>query len=602
MLLDAETLQPAPRAARAARRAGRRPALQARAARRAGRAADARRGVGAGVARASARRAPRSAAAAGELGLRLMGAGAHPFCAPTGSSTRARATTRCGAATERSSTRSRSAGCTSTSPSAAPTRRSPSTTCCARTARARCARGRGRPFYARRRQRAGVGASEDRRAAPAPGGAAGARRHGRLRARAAMAASGGAPRRRAGGGGSCDRTRRSARSRSASATRRHAARTRALAGRRPRARRRAARALSRGRACRARADVAIDGEPLVGVPPRRRRDDGRPADRRAAADARAPRTAARQGAARGQRLGCASQLHDGAAPARARRDAARTRALVAERGVCRARRGALRAASCDPPGMTRSAAGTGAPVSMPRRPRPRRGAPRRRVRATLASLPIPGVFAAALGHLDADRRHAPPGAAPGARVLDLCTGSGAVAVAAALCGASVTAVDVSRRALAVGPPQRAAQRRARTRAAQRPVRARTRRTIRPHRRQPALPAGENDTPPARTAAHGTPAATAAPCSTRCVPSRRHLRPGGTILIVHSSVSDLATTIRALRATGLAVDIRSSTRRVRSALRARAERLIAPGLLEPGRQTERVAIVRGAASTATNAGA
>jgi SAM-dependent methyltransferase len=37
--------------------------------------------------------------------------------------------------------------------------------------------------------------------------------------------------------------------------------------------------------------------------------------------------------------------------------------------------------------------------------------------------------------------------APGARVVDLCTGSGAVAVAAALRGASVTAVDVSRRAL-----------------------------------------------------------------------------------------------------------------------------------------------------------
>jgi release factor glutamine methyltransferase len=37
--------------------------------------------------------------------------------------------------------------------------------------------------------------------------------------------------------------------------------------------------------------------------------------------------------------------------------------------------------------------------------------------------------------------------APGARVLDLCTGSGAVGVSAALRGADVTAVDVSQRAL-----------------------------------------------------------------------------------------------------------------------------------------------------------
>lgn len=40
------------------------------------------------------------------------------------------------------------------------------------------------------------------------------------------------------------------------------------------------------------------------------------------------------------------------------------------------------------------------------------------------------------------------GFAPGARVLDLCAGSGALAVAAARLGADVTAVDISRRALA----------------------------------------------------------------------------------------------------------------------------------------------------------
>ena len=77
----------------------------------------------------------------------------------------------------------------------------------------------------------------------------------------------------------------------------------------------------------------------------------------------------------------------------------------------------------------------------------------------------PGVFAPIsdsrllAAHLTAERPDAQT------RVLDLCTGSGYLAVAAAQAGASdVTAVDLSRRAVLSARVKRTSQRRARSRA------------------------------------------------------------------------------------------------------------------------------------------
>ena len=225
--------------------------------------------------------------------------------------------------------------------------------------------------------------------------------------------------------------------------------------------------------------------------------------------------------------------------------------------------------------------------------------------AKLRLLPIPGVFQPRSDTwmlIDAIRRH---GLSPGARVLDLCTGSGAVAVAAALCGASVTAVDVSRRAR-LSAHLNARANNVRVRALRgdlfAPVRGERFDLIVAN--PPYLPAAD-DALPRRGTARAWDAGRdgRALLDPLCAAAAKHLRPGGTVLIIHSALSDLDATIRALRATGLAVDVPFEHEGALGPLvRARAERLIASRLLEPGRQTERVAIVRGAASTATIAGA
>jgi release factor glutamine methyltransferase len=186
---------------------------------------------------------------------------------------------------------------------------------------------------------------------------------------------------------------------------------------------------------------------------------------------------------------------------------------------------------------------------------------------------------------------------PGDSVLDLCTGSGAIAVATALAGAErVTAVDLSRRAVAT----------ARLNAllngtGLRAVRGSLFEPLGDERfdlivsNPPYVPA-KDDSPPrgearAWDAGHDgrellDPLLAAAPA---------HLNPGGSVLVVHSSITGEQRTLDAMRAGGLEPAV---LRRERSPLGplhgSRVEVLEQRGLLEPGRREEDVLVIRGTA--------
>ena len=186
---------------------------------------------------------------------------------------------------------------------------------------------------------------------------------------------------------------------------------------------------------------------------------------------------------------------------------------------------------------------------------------------------------------------------PGASVLDLCTGSGAVAVATALAGAErVTAVDLSLRAVAT----------ARLNAllngtGLRAVRGSLFEPVGDERfdlivsNPPYVPA-EDDRPPrgearAWDAGHDgrellDPLLTAAP---------GHLKPGGALLVVHSSITGEQRTLDAMREGGLEPAV---VRRERSPLgplhSSRAQLLERRGLLELGQREEDVLVIRGRA--------
>ena len=184
--------------------------------------------------------------------------------------------------------------------------------------------------------------------------------------------------------------------------------------------------------------------------------------------------------------------------------------------------------------------------------------------------------------------------APGARVLDVCTGSGYLAIRAALAGARrVTAVDVSRRAVLA----------TRLNARLNGVRVDARRgdlldPVRGERfdlvvsNPPYLPAAD-DALPRRGARRawdaGRDGRVLLDRLIAAVPGV--LAPGGTLLLVHSSVCGEAETLERLEAAGLATTVR--IRRpgaLGPRLAARTEMLEARGLLGAGQREEELLVI------------
>ena len=191
------------------------------------------------------------------------------------------------------------------------------------------------------------------------------------------------------------------------------------------------------------------------------------------------------------------------------------------------------------------------------------------------------------------REHPPP---PGSDVLDLCTGSGLLAVQAALLGARVTAVDIMRRALIT------AQLNARLNG----VRIRTRRGslfsgLEGERfdlivaNPPYVPKPGDDTLPGRGPQRAWDAGAdgRALLDPLCEHVARHLRPGGSLLLVHSSVCDIDRTLEQLATEGLETEILVRRRGpLGPLLRERAPALWAAGTLPHGSLEEEMVIIRG----------
>ncbi|MFJ8185657.1 HemK2/MTQ2 family protein methyltransferase [Streptomyces sp. NPDC096105] len=184
--------------------------------------------------------------------------------------------------------------------------------------------------------------------------------------------------------------------------------------------------------------------------------------------------------------------------------------------------------------------------------------------------------------------------APGAAVLDVGTGSGALALAAARRGARVTAVDVSRRAVCA----------ARLNALRaglsvqvlrgnlfEPVRGRSFDLVLAN--PPYVPAPRAHRPPRGAARAWDAGGDGRLVLDRiCHEAPGLLRPGGVLLLVQSALSDPGLTVDCLRSAGLKSAV---TQRQRIAfgpvLRTRVEWLRERGLLSPDENEEELVVVR-----------
>ena len=186
-------------------------------------------------------------------------------------------------------------------------------------------------------------------------------------------------------------------------------------------------------------------------------------------------------------------------------------------------------------------------------------------------------------------------ARPGSRVLDLCTGTGALAVVAAQAGAETTAIDISRRAV-LNVRLNAALNGVRLEALRgdllTPVAGREFDVIVTN--PPYVPAAEERLPD-----RGLERAWKAGLDGRVLIDRitaeapSHLRPGGALLIVQSSINGTDVTVGQLGERGLSADVAYRERGPFGPLMTdMAERLEERGLIAPGEREEEVVVVRG----------
>lgn len=183
----------------------------------------------------------------------------------------------------------------------------------------------------------------------------------------------------------------------------------------------------------------------------------------------------------------------------------------------------------------------------------------------------------------------------GRSVLDLCCGSGIIGIAAARAGADpVTAVDISRRAVLTA---RINARRNGVRV--RGVRGRLFDAVPEERfdfivsNPPYVPAPDGGIPergPQRAWDAGPDGRVL--LDEICARAPRHLRPGGAILLVHSSLIGVEPTLEALRAGGLDATVPERHEGPLGPLMSgRAELLRERGLLDSEQQSEEIVVIR-----------
>ncbi|MGQ4386810.1 HemK2/MTQ2 family protein methyltransferase [Streptomyces sp. SAS_270] len=214
--------------------------------------------------------------------------------------------------------------------------------------------------------------------------------------------------------------------------------------------------------------------------------------------------------------------------------------------------------------------------------------------APLAPLVLPGVYAPQQDTaLLADALCDEP-LAPAAHVLDVGTGSGALALAAARRGTRVTAVDVSWPAVCTA--------RLNARLARRPVRVLRGNLFDPVAGQsfdlilanpPYVPTSATETARrGRTRAWNAGGDGRLVLDRICRDAPQRLRPGGVLLMVHSALSGPAGTLEQLRAAGLKAAV---ARRRRIAygpvLRAREGWLRERGMLASDDEREELVVIR-----------